>query len=424
MSDGALPGTRAVRSWSSRGPAALVAACLLVLPFGRLVEVPVALMAVGGLWVLVTRHRELLSRPAVRLFTAVFLAAWLPMVVSLLDAVNVARTGSTVLNHLRFFLGGLFVLCFLTRADDHGWLLRVCAWLLAFWVVDALVQIAVGRDLLGYAPALGRINALFGNRTPAFSLTLAVLCPLLWEHARRHWPSWVTALLVLATISVVLVAETRSAWISVTVIVIAYAVLLGMRGRFGPGAVLAVLVVATTLGGAALYHFSDRFAERIAQTTAALAGTSPTQTDAISHRLWIWRGALAMIEAHPVNGVGARGFRNAFADYADPDDPFLHGPERIVPTHSHQLWLETLAEAGLIGALGLVVLLALLLRAAWRARPATRSVMLPYGMCLLAAYFPFNTHMAIYSSFWSQIVWWLIALYCAASGVEDRAASR
>jgi hypothetical protein len=36
--------------------------------------------------------------------------------------------------------------------------------------------------------------------------------------------------------------------------------------------------------------------------------------------------------------------------------------------------------------------------------------------CLLAAYFPFNTHMAIYSSFWSQIVWWLIALYCAAYG--------
>jgi hypothetical protein len=49
--------------------------------------------------------------------------------------------------------------------------------------------------------------------------------------------------------------------------------------------------------------------------------------------------------------------------------------------------------------------------------------MLPYALCLLAAYFPFNTHMAIYSSFWSQIVWWLIALYCAAYGAGQTAES-
>ena len=47
--------------------------------------------------------------------------------------------------------------------------------------------------------------------------------------------------------------------------------------------------------------------------------------------------------------------------------------------------------------------------------------MLPYGLCLLVAYFPFNSHMAIYSSFWSQIVWWLIALYCAAYGAAQSA---
>jgi hypothetical protein len=51
-----------------------------------------------------------------------------------------------------------------------------------------------------------------------------------------------------------------------------------------------------------------------------------------------------------------------------------------------------------------------------RAPAKTRRIMLPYALCLLAAYFPLNTHMAIYSSFWSQTVWWLIALYCAAYG--------
>ncbi|MDX1433654.1 MAG: O-antigen ligase family protein [Gammaproteobacteria bacterium] len=419
MSDATLSELRPPAPWSARIPAALIAACLLVLPFGRVVEGPVALMAIAGLYLLASERRALLSRPAVRLFGAVFLAAWAPMVISLMDAVNPEHTGITVLNHLRFYLGGLFVLHVLARADDHRWLLRVCAWVLAVWVVDALVQIAFGRDLLGYAASGGRINALFGDRNPAFSLTLAALCPLLWEHARRHWPAWLAALTVIATVAVVLVAETRSAWINVAVILAAYAVLLAPRARLGTARLLAVLAVALLVGGAALYHLSDRFAGRIEQTTAALSGQIDTGADAIGHRLWIWKGALDMIGDHPVNGVGARGFRYAFAEHAAADDPYINRDTPVVPTHSHQLWLETLAETGIIGLAGLVLLLWLLARAAWRADPPTRSVMLPYGLCLLAAYFPFNTHMAIYSSFWSQIVWWLIALYCAASGVAD-----
>jgi hypothetical protein len=51
-----------------------------------------------------------------------------------------------------------------------------------------------------------------------------------------------------------------------------------------------------------------------------------------------------------------------------------------------------------------------------RAPARVQRWLLPYALCLLVAFFPVNSHMAIYSSFWSQIVWWLIALYCAAYG--------
>jgi O-antigen ligase len=94
------------------------------------------------------------------------------------------------------------------------------------------------------------------------------------------------------------------------------------------------------------------------------------------------------------------------------------------PYHSHQLWLQILSESGIIGAAGLAALLLLLVMAGLRAPAQVQRGMLPYALCLLVAFFPFNSHMAIYSSFWSQIVWWLIALYCAAYGAGLAAESR
>ena len=177
------------------------------------------------------------------------------------------------------------------------------------------------------------------------------------------------------------------------------------------GVCVAVAVVFTVL-----WASSERFAYRVENAVGAFTGATPLEGDSIGHRGWIWRGAGNMIEDNALNGVGAGGFRYAFPDYVADGDPYYYGDPPINPSHSHQLWLEMLSETGMVGALGLLALLALLVMAAVRAPPGARRIMLPYGLCLLAAYFPFNTHMSIYSSFWSQIVWWLIALYCAAYG--------
>ena len=94
--------------------------------------------------------------------------------------------------------------------------------------------------------------------------------------------------------------------------------------------------------------------------------------------------------------------------------------------HSHHLLVEIASETGLIGICGLVLALTLLVREAWRAQHAVRARVAPYGIALCAAFFPFNTHLAIYSAHWSQLVWWLIAIYCAClaqSSVPARGAA-
>ena len=394
------------------GPTLLVWSCLLVLPFGRVVEVPVLVMAVAGLVLLIKRGREWVYDPSLRLFSAVFLCAWIPILLSLPDAVNPSRSIGVAVNHLRFYLAGVFILYALGEPRAQGRFLRLCAWLLLFWILDGFAQSMLGRDLFRYEPLGGtRLNALFGQRTPKYSLTLAVLAPFLWEHARRHWSRWAQSFVVILTVYVVLVAGTRSAWISICALFGAYLVFLWFEHRRFPlrsTVGIAVLLTAVGLSG---YFLSAGFAHRVQQTAAAFTGEVDPLQDAIGHRIWIWKGARNLIQAHPINGVGARGFRYAYPKYADPEDPYLLTEP---PTHSHQLLLETLSETGMVGVLGLVTMAFLLIRIFWRASSKGKLELLAPGMCLVVAYFPANTHMAIYSSFWSQLVWWLIALYCAA----------
>ena len=407
------------KSWFTRDqwPLLLIWSCLVVLPIGRVVEVPVMVMAIAGLYLLFKHWQSWRHNPAFKLFAGVFLLAWIPIVVSLVDAVRPQSTVMMSVNHLRFAFSGIFILHVLSTPEAHRRFLSLCAWLLLVWVVDGNVQMATGRDLLGFAiPAGGRINALFGAEGLVYGIVLAVLCPLLWEHAARRWSRWQLAATVIATVVAVLAAGTRSAWITVVVILLAYGVLLWRRrGRF-PLPLFALVLAGSVLVVAALWASSEGFANRLESAVDAFTGSAVTIKDPVAHRVWIWRGAVNMIEANPVNGVGAGGFRYAFPDYAAADDPFFNMDPPLNPYHSHQLWLEILSESGLVGALGLFALLTLLLVVGIRAPASARWIMLPYALCLLAAYFPLNTHMAIYSSFWSQIVWWLIGLYCAAYG--------
>ena len=94
------------------------------------------------------------------------------------------------------------------------------------------------------------------------------------------------------------------------------------------------------------------------------------------------------------------------------------------PAHSHQLLLEIASETGLLGLLGLLLAAWWLGRAGWRSlRDGERWLLAP-GLCLLGATFPFNSHMAVYSAFWSQVLWWLVAVSCAACAGANSARSR
>ena len=170
---------------------------------------------------------------------------------------------------------------------------------------------------------------------------------------------------------------------------------------FGFGlVVLGVLAVAST-----------QVRERILLTTHVLTADEAGVDTALSGRAQIWSAAGCMIAEHPVNGVGARGFRQAYPEHAVEGDPWLQDAEHGAGYHAHQIVLEVLSETGSIGLLLWLGGVALAWRA-WRfATPAARARAAVPALALAVTVFPLNTHLAFYSTFWGGLTLLLAALY-------------
>jgi len=154
------------------------------------------------------------------------------------------------------------------------------------------------------------------------------------------------------------------------------------------------------------------------QRTLLAFDDSPHALDtATSGRLDIWRTALRMAAAHPVNGVGVRDFRYVYPQFARPGDRFLSveacGPGQGA-CHPHQIVLEVLDDTGAIGLSLWLIGVVLALRAYRNADSRARFRAWPVGVALFVMVFPINTHLAFYSAWWGLLFWWLVALWCAA----------
>ena len=119
---------------------------------------------------------------------------------------------------------------------------------------------------------------------------------------------WIGVALLIG--SVILLAGARAAWITFALALLFSGWrLLGwkrMLGVFAAGAIgLVVLAVV----------FPRDLHERIALTEAVFSGDQAGLDQALTGRLRIWEAAVCMVREHPINGVGVRGYRDAYAGW-------------------------------------------------------------------------------------------------------------
>ena len=369
---------------------------------------------------------QLLSHQAWALSSVLFFAYWLPELVSALDSVDVGRALREAAVDLRYL--PFLWLAASAVANDRGRRTTFCglAVIMAVWTVDALAQAIFGTSPLFFGidaikqlisghgmctaeevASVDRLSGILGPCNLKLGLVLASLSPFLLFAAGRRFGTtgWLVAAAAVGL--VILLAGSRASWITYGLVILFSGWgLLGWRKLLGVFAFGAVALVVLTAA-------SPQVRERIVRTTHVLQADEAGVDMALSGRSRIWGAATCMVREHPVNGVGARGFREAFPA-CDPEPGEVAAWGDGPALHAHQIVLEVLSETGVFGLLLWLAGAAMAWRA-WRfADAASREHARPAMLALAVTVFPLNTHLAFYSTFWGGLTLLLAALYAGS----------
>ena len=393
----------------------LVAAALLLLSTDTLSLIPLAMMAALGIYRVGREPQSIYRDRTQRVLLLLFLCLWLPQLVSLVGAVNLERSARIALLYPLYLFCGIFILRELGRPGNLTRLSLALLLIVVFWCVDALVQYATGTNLLGYPYQDGMLSGMFYPKL-RLGIILAVLVPIALETAKNvnrdnvNRDSLYPWLLLIPFTVVVVLSGRRSAWLMLLIGLSAYLPLvfisLSSRARY---IIAGALCVAVVLVGTVFYKSPD-INRRIVLLTGIL-GSEYQAERATSMRTPIWDTAGNMFRDNWLNGVGPRGFRYAYRDYAEDDNYFVRQGQDG-QTHPHLVFLEIAVETGVIGLAGFILFYLVILRYWWRGRHSTING--AWTAALLAATFPLNAHLAFYGSYWSGFLWLLIACVLAA----------
>ena len=397
--------------------ALIVLLVLLLLPLARSAEAALGIGAVGGLLLLWRERASLHSHFGLRLAMLLFACYWLPALISAPLAVAPDKSSSTVAVLLRFLPFAAFVSIGLRDAAVWPRLRDAIAMLLLLWLLDAWVQIFTGFSIAG-AMSSERLSGIFGAGNLKLGPVLAVLSPFVFVAAQARFGRRGLAGAFVLQLAPILLAGSRAGWLMYLLVALVFAwreartPLRFAAWSAGAAAVIGLIALIAL-------HDSSAFAARVARSLLALDATEQAVDEAGAGRLRIWGTALRMSAAHPVAGVGVRGFRYAYPAYAQPGDTFVDSKTDEGAAHAHQLLLEVLSETGAIGLMFWLAGAYFAIRAWWRANALARTRALAPALALAAMCFPLDTHLAFYSAWWGLLFWWLLALYCAALGAHD-----
>ena len=393
-----------------------VLAFVALWPTVGIAEAVMSLGAVFGfvlmLWQKIFYRSTWLSREAWLMTLAFFLAYWLPEFFSAFDAINANRAWREVLLDLRYLPFLWLIVLSVSNAKGRNLVFSGLAMISLFWALDGMAQVLTGFSL-GGAMTKDRLSGIFGSDNLKLGLVLAALSPFTLDWAHKRGGAWAWCGVAFLVGTVILWAGARAGWLMFgIVLVVSGWRVIGKRR-------LLIFLLASSFILLLSYFVSPELRARVERTETALMGETGDVDHALSGRVSIWKTAIRMTADHPVNGVGARNFRDAYKQYADTDDRFIKG-EQQGALHAHHWLLEVLSETGVIGLMCWLLGFYAMWRA-WRwSPPSARELAFVPMLACVVVLFPINTHLAFYASFWGACWLMLLALYAGCLGAQDR----
>lgn len=401
---------------------ALLVAVWAFLPFGRLSEIPVLILALMGISVTL-KHRVILSKqPWFIGLTVLSGLYFLLTLFSALDSYWPQKSFTVSFASWRFYFMGVAVLWFSTlrqnRRETRAYsaheisalIIKIMAIMALFWSLDAMMQAILGYDLFARESYPGRLTGIFGDNVklgPVLALMLPMV--LIWGRTQRRWIRWMA---MLAMMVAILLSGTRSAWLMMIFIGFLFAWQFLPKSRWQTILKASLLVVVMSWIMALLV---PDFQQRIDRSAEIFTDHESALDYALADRIPIWHSAWEMYKHHPINGVGARAFRKAYPYFSDQDDPWM--AKDGVSLQAHHWVLELMAETGTLGfvfGLALIFIYISVVKNTFK-HPAVW----PHATALLAAFLPVVSLYSLFSSFWSICLWWLVIVSFMGISGED-----
>ena len=365
----------------------------------------------------------LLSTQAWALTSVLFFAYWTPQLISSFDAINQTQALKKTLTALRYLPFLWLVAAAVADAKGRRTTFYGLGIIFLVWTIDALIQAVIGTSPIFWSldsakfalenkhicsleevAAVDRLSGVLGACNLKLGVVLASMSPFVLYLLSKKFglAGWIVGAALVGI--VILLAGSRASWITYAlVLLISGWRLLGWKKLLG---VFAAGLVALLV----LSQVSPQVEQRLERTAHAIQADEAGVDSALSGRSRIWSAAVCMIKTHPINGVGARNFRNAFPSCdPEPGKPAAWGEGPAF--HAHQIILEVLSETGVIGLLLWLAGAAMVWRAWKFADKSARDQSQPALLALVVTVFPFNTHLAFYSTFWGGVTLMLAALY-------------
>ena len=170
---------------------------IALLPTKSLYNIPIIIFGATGI-VLIYLYRNICcNNENIKRFGLIFLCIWLPMILSLPDAVNFQESFRKVLSFAAYYLMGVAVISLLTDEARRQYLIKGIGMVLLIWCLDAVWQSYSGSNLLGFPYDGYRLNGIFFQKL-RLGLVLAILSPFYFEFIRHYAKknSWLTLLII------------------------------------------------------------------------------------------------------------------------------------------------------------------------------------------------------------------------------------
>jgi len=379
------------------------------------VHYPFALMSAIGLW-LIIKEPSVIYNKGSRNFFCVFALVWSPMLLSLLGASDLASASKTTFSYIHFLFGGYYVYWASCREKTYRLVGLGVFSLVLFALSDALIQFIFAIDLFGFPYDGAVLKGLFYPKE-RLGIFLAVLSPLvLYVISTKRYKIFFYVAAIPLIVFILLLCVKRSAWIMFGLSMLGFSYLIWINHSSTKKfvAMSFSVLIAFTLSFAVVMY-TPTYTNEVTLSSGFSSGELQKIDTASNYRLSLWRTGLSMFLSEPINGIGARGYRHIYAEHADPNDFWLRDG-RTGQNHPHLQLLEIAVETGVVGLIGFFLIYLFFLREI--IREANISMKAIWILAVLVAWFPLNTHLAFYGSYWASFVWLLIPLALAQPNAQ------